>query len=171
MQAAEQPPLPQNQFSGPNSPAAADCFCSSRWPGQGRSLDGNSHQSREASENWRVPAQADSGRTSSGQCQESCGRHKGRLTEGFLHVTKKSLLLCQLLLQNTAVEIGMCYKKIRRLDEGSKDKQGQCCKPAARSLANRAPFSWRVHTYHCCIDSIQYCSKICKVRFPSISPV
>lgn len=99
------------------------------------------------------------------------GRPRERLTEGCLYVTGESLLLCWLLLQNTAVEIRMCYKEIQRLAEGSKDKQGQCCKTAARSLVNRAPFSLRVHMYHCCTASIHYCYKICKVRFPSIFPV
>ena len=59
---------------------------------------------------------------------------RGRLTEGCLHAARESVLLCWLLLQNTAVEISTCYKKISRLDEGSKDKQG--------NAANLQPDPW-----------------------------
>lgn len=119
-------------------------------PGHGCSLDGNNYQSRETPESWTGPILP-------GQAQGSIRNPMwpwqtwGRLSEGCLHAPRESFLLCWLLLQNTAVEISTCYKKIRRLDEGSKDKQAQCCKPAARSLVDRVPFSWRVHVYHCCI--------------------
>lgn len=106
----------------------------------------------------------------------------GRLSERRLHAPRESILLYRLLPSNPAVEICTCCKKIKQLDEGSKDEQGQCCKPAARSFWGREPFSWRVHIYHCCICWHQLLLEDLQksawtqgagmpYRHPSISPV